>query len=92
MLLRRFLGVSRGHGEEAHEKRRRSSGPPNQIQINALKFWQSLYVHYAASDGWYSVVCVCSVLIVNFKRSNLCDLGLFSMFNTLSFFVWSGIS
>jgi hypothetical protein len=71
MILRRFLGgynaASRGHGKEAHEQR---SGPPIQVQVNTLFFWQLLYVHYAAHDGWYSVVCVSSVLIVNFKRSN----------------------
>jgi hypothetical protein len=41
MILRRFLGgyiaASRGHGEEAHEQR---SGPPNQVQVNALIVWQ----------------------------------------------------
>ena len=89
MILRRFLGgsiaASRGHGKEAHEQR---SGPPIQVQVNALILWQLLYVHYAARDGWYSVVCVSSVLLVNFKRSILCDVGsgLFSMFSTLSFF------
>jgi hypothetical protein len=42
-------------------------------------------VHYAARDGWYSVVCVSSVLIVNFKRLNLCDLGWFSMITLCPF-------
>ena len=87
MILGRFLGgyiaASRGHGKEAHENR---PGPPNQVQVNALIPWQLLYVHYAARDGWHSVLCVCSVQIVNFKRSNLCDFALFTIVNTLSFF------
>jgi len=93
MILGRFLGghiaASRRHGKEAHENR---PGPPNQGQVNALIFWQLLYhVHYAARDGWHSVLRVSSVqrisYIVNFKRFNVCDFALFTMFNTLSFFL-----
>ena len=91
MILGRFLGgyiaASPGHGKEAHENR---TGPPNQVQVNALILWQLLYVHYAARYGWYSVLCVSSVQIENFKRSNLCEIALFSMFHSLSFFVCSG--
>jgi hypothetical protein len=58
MILGRFLGgdidASRRHGKEAHENR---PGPPNQGQVNALILWQLLYVHYAARDGWYLVLC-----------------------------------
>ena len=87
MSLGRFLAgniaASRRHGKEAHENR---PGPPNQGQVSALILWQLLYVHYAARDGWHFVFCVSSVQIVSFKRSNLCDFALFTMFNTLSFF------
>jgi hypothetical protein len=90
MILGLFLGwyiaASRRHGKEAHENR---PGPPYQGQVNALILWQLLYVHYAARDGWYSVLCVRSVQIVNFKRLNLCDFSLFTMFNSLSFLFWS---
>ncbi len=89
MILRRFLGgyiaASRGHGKEAHEQR---SGPPIQVQVNALILWQFLYVHYAARDGWYSVVCICSAQIEIFKMSNSCDIASFSMFNTLCPFLF----
>ena len=91
MILGRFLegyiAASRGHGKEAHENR---PGPPNQGQVNALILWQLLHVHYAARDGWHFVFYVSSVQIVSFKRSNLCEIALFSMFHTLSFFVCSG--
>ena len=94
MSLGRFLAgriaASRRHGKEAHEN---CPGPPNQSQVNALILWQLLYVHYAARDGWHSVLCVSSEQNLIFNRSELChhdlhDFAFCTKFNTLSFF-WS---
>ena len=64
------MAASHGHGKEAHEQR---SGPPIQVQVNALIFWQLLYVHYAAHDRSFWVVCVCSSQIEIFNMYKLCD-------------------